>query len=225
MIGKAVRVGLVATVAIGALTVGACSGADTGSTEVQGFSDFALQVDAPTGTLDATTARPVVEEFEKVSSLGADAGMWHFDSTDDGSNDLCASGGSARTSGEGDSSSGAVRVSYAGCCVEGGCCLDGIWHVAHDQGSSDTSLYSVCMNYDVSSVCDGERKSVEFVSCTDRSGHSVYSVQVLGKRYSVSGAHDRGSSALTIVDVKGTWTCTVGDGEGTCTGATGTVEF
>lgn len=223
-IGKTTRVGIVlASVLAGALGV-ACGSDETSSSGPPSFDSLAARINAPTGTVSATTATPVADEFEKLSSSSL-GGTRQVQASQDMSAQMCTSGGSASVDSSGDASGGSARMSYDACCMAQSCCVSGTVDVVVNTNSTGTSTFAQCVSYDVSMVCDNATATMNSVGCQGTDGTFTYSIEVEGKTYSVSGSYSGGNGTLTIKGANGTFTCTYTSGSGTCTGTDGEFTF
>jgi hypothetical protein len=239
MIGKTVRLGMLASMMVVAGVAAGCGDGDTAgsgdsgsdgsdSSGTKSFSDISAKLAAPTGTVSATTAGGVAAEFEKTSSasLGGirdDAGTRTL-ATQDMSSAMCVAGGTAQASGSGSASSGSVSVDLNDCCVAEACCYNGSEDIIYSDGSA-SAAYSICYDYAITGSCEAESISVNASGCVGSSGAMVYSVTVSGETFTVSGAYSAGSGTLTVTGVNGTWECTYSGGTGTCTGTGGDFTF
>jgi hypothetical protein len=200
------------------------SGSSSSSSSSASYSSMVSAIESPTGTVSATTVTPVAAEFEKVSSSGL-GGYRQVQTTQDISGEVCTSGGSATASGSGSDTAGNVTVSYNACCMEATCCITGTVGTVYNTDSSSTSKYSYCIDMDVSLQCEGESGTVKSAGCLNSSGVTVYSIQVSGESYSVSGYYSNGTGELTIVGANGSWVCTYTNDTGSCTGTGGDFTF
>lgn len=203
----------------------ACGGGDGGG---QGSGSFgsaeslAAAIEAPTGTVDDTTAVAVAEEFEAqmnsdVPDLGgARENVGTIRQAQQSATVDCTEGGTISATGD----ENRTNVRYNNC-REDGCVLNG-------EGTffaSGAGEYAICMSYDVSMSCDdGDSARVAYSGCLGDDGGYVYLIEVNGDTYTVSGYYSDGSGELTIRGANGTFTCTYAEGSGTCVGDDGS-EF
>jgi hypothetical protein len=207
------------------LGIAGCGGGDKGSGNGGGsFAAISESLAEPTGTVDETTAGDIGEEFEKVSGTGAngfrDEQIAQSQQTQTVS---CPAGGNYTITASGSQSSGRATLDYNSCCYAEGCCTDGSgdWYYS----SSQTASYSICGSYDLSSSCGGSEVSLEYSGCMSSDGEWVYSIEVDGETYAVSGSYFGGNGSLEIRGANGTWNCTYSNGTGSCTGSGGNFSF
>jgi len=210
---------VVATVAGMIVAVGCGSDDDSGGGGAS-FSDMSSQVEQPTGTVDATTAGPVATKFEELSSASLGGDRLYAQQS---SEQACPAGGSMRASGSGNESSGNVTVNYDGCCYVAGCCFSGVGTTAYSDANG--SNFSYCVDYDVDYSCEGQSLSLNYAACQGTDGSLVYSVEVAGETFAVSGYYNGGNGELTITGANGSWTCTYTNSAGSCTGTGGDFTF
>lgn len=184
------------------------------------YEAVAESIANPTGTLDATNARGVAEEFEQLST--ANPGGTRQLQAQSGSTTIpCSGGGDITATGSGSQSSGSVVAVYNACC-EGGCCTDGTADT-HVSAAGDAT-YTACISYDITAECAGVSTSVQFDGCIGASGSFVYVIDIEGQTFAVTGAVSSGTGTLEITGANGTFTCTYADYAGTCTDSAG-AEF
>lgn len=213
-------VGLVFACGLVSGVLAAC-GDDGGSGVGGSYASIAGAIEAPSGTVDASSAATIGDEFEKLSGANLAGGMREdaqVAQTTSGT-EACDAGGSVSYSGSGNESSGSARGTFDSCCFTAGCCTDGSMdmYYSSEQGAE----YMFCGSYDLSYSCEGVDADVTFSGCFGTSGEWVYVVEVNGETYAVSGTYSDGNGTLEIRGENGTWTCTYTDGSGECTGSGG----
>ncbi len=205
-----------------ALGIVACGDdGDGGSKGGASYDAILSAVEKPTGTVSASTAPEVANEFEKISDSGAKSRQKQaYDQTNE-----CTNGGSYSVVGQGDQNNVTSTISYDQCC-EGSCCTDGggVWYFSTQQGASN---YTYCGNYNVTVSCDGSdtTSSVQYEGCFGATGEWIYVVRVGGESFAVTGYYSNGSGELSVTGANGSYTCTYTDGSGSCTGTSGSFEF
>lgn len=194
-----------------------------GSGRPQSYEAAVAQIESPTGTVDEESALPVAEEFETASSSGATGFAGSRDDVrtigQEQSTSFACDSGSADVSGSGDQHSGSATYTFNACCMET-CCMDGVMDMF--VSSSADASYSICYSYDLSVDCEGEENAdMVFSGCMSADGGIVYSVEVDGDSYAVSGYYSDGNGELTIRGENGEYTCTYTDGAGSCVDESG----
>lgn len=217
------KLGLFVSMIIGSAAMVACGGGGGSGSPAAGFDsveDLTAAMDSPTGTVDATTATPVAEEFQNItengSALGSGFGGIRQKAQAESASIDCSGGGSIDA--EGDETR--VHATYNSC-SEGGCVIDGEISIFISTAGS----YSGCYSFDVSATCDAESVSAVGSYCVNGTTGTVeYLVDVNGETYTVSGYYADGTGELTIRGANGTYTCTYTDGAGSCVDEAG-AEF
>lgn len=215
-LNRCVGLTLALGLAFGAL--GAC-GDDGGSGNVGGsYASIATAIESPSGTVDASSAADIGEEFEKAAGANLAGGARQgapVGQTQSGTIP-CDAGGDISFTGSGNESSGTATASYNSCCFVEGCCTDGTadMYYSSEQGAD----YAYCASYDVSYSCDGIDADLQFNGCFSLDGDIIYVIEVDGETFAVSGNYYEGSGTLEIRGENGTWTCTYEDGSGSCSG-------
>lgn len=208
-----------------ALGVGCGDKEDEGSgPEPKSFNEIAGSIAEPTGTVDASTVGPVAQEFETLSttSLGGSREEDAPIAQQGAASQACPAGGRMDAAGSGNDSSGSASVVYHDCCYSAGCCFSGTADTVYS--SDGASTFSVCFDYDIDYACEGITMDLAYAACMGAEG-LVYSVEVEGMTYAVSGTYSAGSGELTITGANGSWTCSYTNGTGSCTGTGGDFTF
>ncbi len=220
----------VAAVVLSAVGVFAGCGDDGGSSGGGSFANIQNSISAPSGTVDAASADEVAAEFEKIAASGTPAFGMREDQVAQTQNvDVpCGSSGSISVTGSGNESSGSGQFAFNNCCETAGCCMTGGGNMYFSSSGAaaeaDADNFSYCAEYDVQYSCEGETASLDYAGCLGASGF-VYSVEVNGESYAVTGYYSEGSGSLTITGENGTWTCTYDNGSGSCSGDGETFTF
>ncbi len=217
------RISIVTAAIFGtALAIGCGSDDDKDSgAQARSFADVSAEIQQPTGTVDATTAGPVAQEFGTMSTASL-AGSRDYASTQT-AEEACDAGGTVTASGTGNDSSGNVSMRYNDCCYTADCCYNGTGNMIYsDANGSD---FSVCFDYDVAATCEGQSLTVDYAACMQSDGSLAYSIEVAGETFTVSGYYSDGNGQLTIRGANGTWDCTYTNDSGTCTGTGGEFSF
>ncbi|MEY2930738.1 MAG: hypothetical protein RL033_1487 [Pseudomonadota bacterium] len=190
------------------------------------YGSIAKGLDAPTGTVDATTAAQVGEKYLSANENRVGFGVRDDQVGQSGSTNVqldCPSGGSYKVSGSGNQSSGTVNIDYDDCCFEAGCCASGDGTMYYNaQNSSAASAYSFCASFDMNYSCRGDTASLEYSGCYGAGGEAILLIEVDGKSFAVSSSRTGASGSLEIRGANGTWTCSSNAGSGTCSSSTGT---
>jgi hypothetical protein len=207
------------------LGIAGCGGDDNDKGSGGGsFAAISESLAEPSGTVDATTAADIGEEFGKVSSAGA-GGLRNEQVAQSQQTQTmsCPAGGTYTVTASGSESSGRATLDYNSCCYTAGCCTDGSgdWYYS----SSQTASYSICGSYNLEYSCEGVEASLEYSGCLSSTGEWVYRVEVDGETYAVSGSYYDGTGTLEIEGANGSWTCTYNNGAGSCTGTGGNFSF
>lgn len=208
---------------LGTLVIAACGGDGDGGGKAakggQSFDAITSAVQAPTGTVDETTAPDVAAEFEKIGQSSA------AKQKQAGSQDVaCPNGGSIRTSAEGSGNNVRSELVYDNCCSEG-CCSDGS-ALTYVSGS-ETAEYAYCATYDLTYSCaeEDENTRVVYEGCAGNDGSWIYAVRVGGKSYAVTGSYSNGNGTLEVTGENGHFSCTYTEYSGSCTGDAGSFDF
>jgi hypothetical protein len=218
---KATLVGCGVLLAVAGLACGGDSGGGGGG----GGGSYAAIVnnlDHPTGKLDKSNAVSVADGFQKLQESGVPAGERH--AAQSGETTMqCPAGGSVTVHASGNESAAHGSYSYNDCCYEASCCYkgDGTFYFSNEQGAT----YTQCLDFNIVLTCGDAPDNVDYSYCMDSTGQPVFSVEVSGKTYTVSGQYSNGSGTLTIKDSSGSWTCTYNNSTGSCTGDGGTLDF
>lgn len=200
------------------LAVGCGGGKEEEEAPAGSLADISGAIESPTGTLDESTASDVARAFEE--SNGVPTSGTRDDVVAAQAQDVpCGTSGNISVTA--DSSGEAFDISYDSCC-EGTCCFDGTATGFVD--TSGTATYTACYEYDLSSSCDGVSIDYDFSFCSGVNG-IVYSIEVNGDTFSVSGSTVNGTGTLTVTGENGTFTCEYTDYAGSCTGDSGTFSF
>lgn len=201
------------------LIIGCGGGKDEEEAPSGSIDDIAGAIESPTGTLDESSAGDVARAFEESNGVPTSGRR------DDGVAVAQATGVPCGTSGNisvnADSSGESFDISYDSCC-EATCCFDGTATGFVDTSGSGT--YSACYEYDLSASCDGSNIDYDFSFCSGVNG-IVYSIEVNGDTFSVSGSTVNGTGTLTVTGENGTFTCEYTEYSGSCTGDSGTFSF
>ncbi len=192
------------------------SGEQATSTE-----NIALQLQQPTGTVDASTAMQVAEAFAAADTSGLDGSRTYSQSIQT-SNLACESGGTMSASGTADESGGDMSMVYDNCCVQD-CCYVGTAVVVY--GKADEGSYSYCASFEMAYSCNGRDELADYATCAQTDGTVAYSVKVGDTTFTVTGSYADGSGALTISGANGTWYCSYSEAAGSCTGPGGEFSF
>ncbi len=221
------KLGLFVSMVIGSAAMIACGGGGGSGSPAADFDsveDLAAAMDAPTGTVDATTAKPVADEFQAFSENGGGlsalaggfAGVRQKAQAASASED-CSGGGSISV----DTDEQTYMEYSFNSCVESDCTIDGGFQ--YFIGASGS--YSACFVFDLSVQCAEESASAAGSYCQNgETGVVEYLIAVNGETYTVSGYYSNGTGELTIRGANGTYTCTYTDGAGSCVDEAGS-EF
>lgn len=207
------KLGFALLVSSTALAAVACGGGNSGAAGYTSLSALTGAMEAPTGTVDATTAVGVAAEFENSMTNGNYGGIRQKSQAQSGSAN-CSGGGSISVN----VSEEHVFGRYNNC-NEAGCVMNGTLNMF----LTDSTAWSTCMSYDLAVACEGQAAvSATFSGCIDiGTGSYTYLVEYDGLTYTVSGSYSAGSGTLTISGENGTFTCTYTEDAGTCTASTG----
>ena len=210
---------LVAALISTASFVVACGGGKEEEEEPSGgsFDSAAKAIESPTGTLDESTAADVAMAFEQ-SLSGAPSGgerenIAPVEAQTTELTGVCDSGTITFEA----TQAGDVTYAYNSCCVSG-CCIDGDGTAFVD--TTGTATYTVCATFDMTYACDGTNASVSYSYCQGTAG-LVYSVEVNGDTFTVTGSISNGTGTLEIIGENGTFSCTYTNYTGSCTDSTG----
>ena len=200
---------LFAAALMSSVTLVGCGGDSGGYASVE---DLAGALDAPSGTVDAASAKGVAAAFAE--SQNAPAGGFGGEreaiaqkQQAESASQACSGGGSIDA--EGDETQ--VKIKYNQC-VESSCTLDGTAQIFAEAAGG----YSNCVTYDITGECEGNSIAVSFAGCIGESGTFTYLIQYEGLTYRVEGAYSDGNGTLTITGANGTYTCTYVDDAGSC---------
>lgn len=218
--------------AVSALLLSGCGGGDDEGKKDRPKSYEAAReaIESPTGTVDATSAKAIGPEFEKLqnTSVNSPRDDWsaHPAQTVDISYD-CGDSGKVSTTSNGDQNNLTISLQYDNCC-QYECCINGSgeWYYANLNSTSTGDLlnFSYCGSYDLTTTCGLDVSSVVYAGCITADGWT-YAIEVNGESFAVSGYYSAGSGSLTIRGANGTWECTYTDYSGTCTGPDGEISF
>lgn len=179
------------------------------------LSELSSALESPTGTLDAGTAADVARAFEE--SQGVPTGGSRDQASPIVAQDVtgvCDTGSISVDA----ASSSAASVDYNSCCIAD-CCIDGNATIAYD--TSGSAGYSTCADYDLSQTCEGVRVDMQFTYCMSAEGTLIYSIEVNGDSFAVSGYISNGSGTLTVTGANGSFTCEYTEYAGSCTSSSG----
>lgn len=209
---------LVAAVTGAASLLVGCGGGKEEETESgPSFGSISKKMDAPTGTLDETTAAEVAMAFEGSTGVptgGSREGLAPVNAQSTEVAGVCDSG----TISVDADASGNGTFAYNDCCIAT-CCIDGSGTVLYD--ASGSAAYSICATYDMTQACDGVSVDVDFSYCVSATGEMLYSIEVAGDNFVVSGSMSNGNGTLSITGENGTFSCTYTNYSGSCTDSTG----
>jgi hypothetical protein len=195
------------SLAASAALVGCGSGA-SGAGGYRDLGSLTSALEAPTGTVDATSATGVAAAFEE--SQGSGLAGFRQKAQAQSASQACTDGGSVSAS----VNETAVYMTFSNC-GESGCTMNGSGTIF----LQDSGELTQCMSYDLSAVCADEGNvQLSFSGCLGADYQFVYLVEYEGETFKVSGNYAGGSGELTITGENGTYTCTYSGGSGSCTG-------